>query len=59
MTPEELDAIKARAAEPDKVYEWAGNPYADEYIDALQKSQEDVPALIAEIEHLRRRLRYG
>lgn len=48
-----LEEIKARAAEPDKVIEWAGNPYADEYVGALQASQADVPKLVALIEKIR------
>lgn len=49
----ELERIKARATEPAKVLEWAGNPYMDEYIGALQASQADVPKLVALIEKIR------
>lgn len=47
-----LDEIKARAAAPDKVLEWA-DVYSDEYLGAVQESQADVPKLVALIEHLR------
>ena len=53
LTPEDLEAIKARAADPEIVLEWAGNIYADEYIGALQASQDDVMVLVAEVEWLR------
>lgn len=48
-----LEEIKTRAAEPEKVIEWAGNPYADEYITALQASQADVTKLVALVEKIR------
>lgn len=45
----ELERIKARASEPDKVLEWT-NPYADEYLGALQRSQADVLPLVTALE---------
>jgi hypothetical protein len=56
MNQSQLDQIKARAAEPDKVLEWAGNPYADEYTSALQATAADVVPLVAEVERLRKAL---
>lgn len=47
-----LDEIKARAAAPDKILEWA-DVYSDEYNGALQESQADVPKLVALIEKIR------
>jgi hypothetical protein len=53
MDQDQLEQIKTRAAEPAKVLEWAGNPYADEYTSALEATANDVPALVAEVERLR------
>lgn len=47
-----LEEIKARAAAPDKVLEWA-DVYSDEYTGAVQASQADVPKLVALIEKIR------
>jgi hypothetical protein len=53
LDQEQLEAIKARAAEPAK---WADVPYSDEYGTALQESQADVLPLVAEVERLRKAL---
>lgn len=45
----ELEATKVRAAEPIDVLRWATN-YSDEYVGALEKSQEDVPKLVTVLE---------
>lgn len=52
MTGLDLEAVKARAAEPAKVLEWASH-YADEYIGALTESQNDVEKLVAVLEKIR------